>query len=69
MPPEIERIYTWNRDDVVEIIANAVGCIHSAGIPEDLRVSAFEKAVQMLSHHNAVAKQSPLAIDSRLLHG
>lgn len=69
MPLEIERIYTWNDQEVTDILRAAVNVVESAEIPDDLRDSAFQKAVQMLSHHNAIPKAGRLALPDTLLNG
>lgn len=67
MPLEIERIYTWTDEDVTDILDRARAVVETLEMPEDLRQPAFEKAVQMLSHHNAIPKGSGLALPEGML--
>ena len=69
MPLEIERLYTWDEDAVRRILSQAAQIVEDEGFSEDLRVTAFERAVTLLSHHIPMPKESSLTIPGGVLHG
>lgn len=68
MPLEIERLYTWTDTEVSEILSRAQQCVDIAGISEANSEVAFAKAIQMLSHHNAIPRESGIAVARQVLN-
>lgn len=47
----------WQRDEVLEVLRAAVELTDELAAPEDLRVSAFTKAVDLLGQKHVVMEQ------------
>lgn len=67
MPPEIDRVYTWTLEDAITILRQA------KSIADDLCESPaeweviFPKAVEMLTHHIPMPKNTGVSLPGGII--